>query len=119
MGYFRSGKIPEYNPFWEDEEHQEHQPEHWFWYHLGYDDGHRDGAYRAGLTTEEIEKVVLENESLKALLDANVRVIKEDLKKEYGLTEFPEQKLQTLGDSPTDGRADESLPKILDPIPSR
>lgn len=74
MGYFRSHRIPDYNPFWEEPEHQEGQEEYWFWYHLGHDDGYLLGTDYGNRTSETVEHLEQENEALRALITANLRV---------------------------------------------
>lgn len=69
-----------YNPFWDDvdykKEHSLSDKEKL--YHIGYEDGYGEGSeYR-----ERLEKLEEENEALRALCAANVRVIKEELRKE-------------------------------------
>jgi hypothetical protein len=77
MGYFLGQKMPEYNPFWEEPEYAD-QPDWWKWYHLGYEDGY--GQYP--IDTEPARKVAQENEALKALIAANYRTMREEIKKE-------------------------------------
>ncbi len=110
MGYFRSFKIPDYNPFWEEPEHHRFQEEHWFWYHLGYDDGYAKGTDYGTRTQEEFDKLTQENEALRQLIGANVRVMKDELRKEMDgqTTGISEQQLQEVGDTATHGGATES-----------
>lgn len=77
MGYFLGEKMPTYNPLWE-EPHYKDEPDWWKWYHLGHQDGYIEGSsYR-----DKLDNLEQENESLRGLLTANVRVIKEELRKE-------------------------------------
>lgn len=74
MGYFLGNRIPDYYPLWE--EHKD-EPDWWKWYHLGYDEGYGEGSeYK-----DKIETLEQENEALRGLLAANVRV-KEEIRKE-------------------------------------
>ncbi len=82
MGSYHGKRIPDnYDPWWEERDYEEEQS-HWYWWHLGYQDGHRLG-YDRGLTeSEEITTLKQRIESLEGLISANVRVIKEELKTE-------------------------------------
>lgn len=61
--------MPDYNPFWEEPEYK-NQPDYWKWYHFGYDVGHQSYAVPA----EDTDKLIKENEALKALIEANIRL---------------------------------------------
>lgn len=75
MGRFLGERIPDYNPFWEEPEHQENQPDWWKWYHLGHDDGY---AYAEVYQTSlEVDKLRSKVEALEALIAANFRVNKD------------------------------------------
>lgn len=76
MGYFRSHRIPDYNPFWEEKEHHEDWEEYQFWYHLGHDDGYASGNNYGEYTRDNFDKLTQENEALRNLIDANIRVSK-------------------------------------------
>lgn len=65
--------------------------EWWEWWHLGYEDGISQAEWDYGIPHNEedrkdtlkiVEQLRLENEQLKNLLSANVRVIKKELRKE-------------------------------------
>jgi hypothetical protein len=75
MGSMYGVKL-NYNPFWE--EHLENMSEKEQLYHQGYDDGYSVGAKYH----DKLENLKQENDALRALCAANVRVIKEELKKE-------------------------------------
>jgi hypothetical protein len=74
MGYFLGNKIPEFNPFWEEEAYKD-EPEYWQWYHLGYEDGINDYSH----IQDSNEKLKCRIEQLENLLAANVRVIKQEI----------------------------------------
>lgn len=85
MGSYLGTKLS-YNPFWEEPEYQESMTDLQKMYCCGYEDGYGEGSeYKARL--EVLEQ---QNESLRGLLAANVRVIKAEIKKE--LEEEKEQK---------------------------
>ena len=69
MGGFLGYHIPEYNPFWEEDAYKD-QPDYWKWYHLGYDDGMAEQQ----VYIVEQSKLSQENDSLRALIAANIRV---------------------------------------------
>jgi hypothetical protein len=65
----------------------------WEWWHIGYEDGMRHVKWEYGINdivvekdgkpvVNELERLQQENEALRNLLSANVRVIKEELRKE-------------------------------------
>lgn len=77
MGYFLGQKIPNYNIFWEEDRYKD-MPDYWKWFHLGYDEGYDD----YGQDPDNEAKLAKENEALKALIAANYRVIREEIRKE-------------------------------------
>lgn len=81
MGYFLGEKMPEYNPFWEEPEYED-KPDWWKWYHFGYDDGYGSGSNYRGEDLDTIDSLRDKIESLENLLSANIRVIKDELRKE-------------------------------------
>jgi len=72
----------EYNPFWEEKEHQAYMSEGSQLYCAGYDDGYAAGSQYFERTGKEFERLEKENATLKGLLAANVRVIKQEIIKE-------------------------------------
>lgn len=89
MARYGGYRIPEsYSPDWE----KHGMPEYYQWWHLGYEDGVWQTKWEYGIpdedtetgkeTISQIEKLEQENRALKALIGANVRVIKEELRKE-------------------------------------
>lgn len=80
MGSFLGQHLPEYNPFWEEKDYDD-KPDWWKWYHLGYDDGYASHEF----PVSEYQRLQKENEQLRDLLSANVRVMKAEIKKEMGL----------------------------------
>ena len=84
MARYNNHRVPDsYDPNWKKYD----LGEYWDWWHLGYEDGVSDIKFEYGLDEQEgaqirIEKLEQENRQLKALLGANVRVIKEELRKE-------------------------------------
>lgn len=86
MGYYLGTKLS-YSPFWEEPEHQERMTDLEKMYCCGYEDGYGSGSeYR-----DRLENLEQENEALRALCAANVRVIKEELRKELSEEENKEQ----------------------------
>lgn len=69
MGYFLGNKIPQYDPFWE-EDYMKDQPDWWKWFHLGHEDGYATGSSYS----RKLEDLEQENESLKTLISANKRL---------------------------------------------
>lgn len=105
MGYYLGKKIPVRDPWWEERKDMEDYEK---WWNLGFEEGYNEGSLYFKTDHVENQKLLLENSSLKQLLEANIRVIKQDLMKEYGLTELPKQQLQEVGNPTEDGRTAES-----------
>jgi len=77
MGYYNGKRIPDgWDPWWEERETP--PPEHEAFYFIGYEDGLAEGLGDG----ESKEKLKRRISQLEDLLSANVRVIKEELKKE-------------------------------------
>lgn len=77
MGTFL-GVRTEFNPFWDDPLHYEHMSNKERLYHCGYQDGYDAGSEYA----ETLKELKQENESLRSLIGANVRVLKAEIKRE-------------------------------------
>lgn len=85
MGYFLGKRIPEYNPLWEEKDYED-KDDYWKWFHLGYDEGYGEGHGQYLLDFETKEKLVQENEALRALIAANYRTMKQEILKEIADT---------------------------------
>jgi hypothetical protein len=86
MGTFL-GVRTEYKPFWEEREELSDLEK---MYHVGYEDGYDEGSE----DRERLKTLEQENESLRGLLGANIRVIREEIKKQ-----IRDQDLQTIKES--------------------
>jgi hypothetical protein len=83
MGYYtlKDGSLRKdilYNHFWEEKEHQENMDDIDIAFCQGYDEGYMKGCRHDA----KIENLERENEALRALMASNIRVIREDLRKE-------------------------------------
>ena len=82
MAHFRGRRVPELADqyFWEE---YEEEMEDWeAWYHLGYDNGYASGYLKGEKHDIQVSKLEHEIDTLKALLGANVRVMKAEIRKE-------------------------------------
>lgn len=80
MGYYLGTKL-EYNPFWEEKEHQEYMTDLQKMYCCGYDAGYSSGTDYLECNRDTLKVLEQENESLRGLLGANIRVNEEEVNK--------------------------------------
>ena len=76
MGYFLGHKIPEYNPFWEEDTYND-KPNWWKWYHLGHDDGYSTGYDEGSYALHQQSEMSKRINALESLLETRARLDKQ------------------------------------------